>query len=39
MEKGEIVEMGSHAELLERGGRYARLYTEQFRAELEAVAA
>jgi len=39
MDKGEIVEMGSHAELLERGGRYARLYTEQFRAELEAVAA
>lgn len=36
MEKGEIKELGSHAELLERGGIYARLYAEQFRAELEA---
>jgi subfamily B ATP-binding cassette protein MsbA len=39
MEKGVIKEVGTHAELLERGGIYARLYAEQFRAELEAVAA
>jgi ABC-type multidrug transport system fused ATPase/permease subunit len=39
MEKGEIKEAGTHAELLEFGGIYAGLYTEQFRAELEAVAA
>jgi len=36
MEKGEIKEVGNHARLLEFGGIYARLYTEQFRAELEA---
>lgn len=36
MEKGEIKEVGSHAELLEQGGIYARLYAEQFRVELEA---
>lgn len=28
---GRIVERGTHAELLERGGLYARLYNEQFR--------
>ena len=39
MEKGEIKEAGTHAELLETGGIYAKLYAEQFRAELEAVAA
>lgn len=39
MEKGEIKEAGDHATLLARGGIYARLYAEQFRAELEAVAA
>lgn len=39
MEKGVIKEVGNHAELLEEGGIYARLYAEQFRAELEAVAA
>jgi ATP-binding cassette, subfamily B, bacterial len=27
---GQLVEQGSHAELLERGGRYAQLYEEQF---------
>ena len=37
MEKGEIKEVGSHAQLIETGGLYARLYAEQFRAELEAV--
>jgi subfamily B ATP-binding cassette protein MsbA len=36
MEKGEIQEMGTHAELIKQGGMYARLYAEQFRAELEA---
>ena len=39
MEKGEIKEAGNHAELLESGGIYAKLYAEQFRAELEAVTA
>ena len=39
MEKGVIKEAGTHAELLEEGGIYAKLYAEQFRAELEAVAA
>lgn len=39
MEKGEIKEIGTHAQLLEHGGIYARLYAEQFRVELEAVAA
>jgi len=33
--KGEIVERGTHAELLERGGLYARLYNEQFSRKLE----
>ena len=30
VEKGQIVERGTHAELLARGGLYARLYNEQF---------
>ena len=30
MEAGRIVEQGSHAELLARGGAYARLYNSQF---------
>ncbi len=30
MEEGQIVEQGSHAELLARGGHYARLYALQF---------
>jgi ATP-binding cassette subfamily B protein len=32
MEDGQIVEQGSHDELLERGGAYARLYNAQFQA-------
>ncbi len=35
MEKGEIKEIGSHSELLEAEGIYARLYAEQFKAELD----
>jgi subfamily B ATP-binding cassette protein MsbA len=30
---GELAELGSHAELIVRGGLYARLYAMQFRAE------
>ncbi len=30
MEDGQIVEKGSHAELLDRDGAYARLYASQF---------
>ena len=30
MESGQIVETGTHVELLERGGRYARLYSLNF---------
>ena len=32
-ERGHIVERGTHAELLARGGAYARLYREQFGAQ------
>jgi ATP-binding cassette, subfamily B, bacterial len=39
MEKGVVREIGSHAQLLARGGIYARLYAEQFHAELEATPA
>ena len=30
MEQGDIVESGTHAELLSRGGTYAKLYNSQF---------
>lgn len=30
MEEGDVVEMGRHEELLEKGGAYARLYNAQF---------
>jgi ATP-binding cassette subfamily B protein len=35
IEQGRIVEMGTHAELLRRRGHYYRLYTRQFRRQLE----
>jgi ABC-type multidrug transport system fused ATPase/permease subunit len=35
IDHGHIVEMGSHSELLELGGLYARLYQRQFRDDLE----
>jgi ATP-binding cassette subfamily B protein len=35
IEKGHIAEMGTHAELLRQGGQYYRLYTQQFRRQLE----
>jgi len=35
IEEGRITEMGSHAELLRQRGHYYRLYTRQFRQELE----
>lgn len=36
IEDGKIAEMGSHAELLRRRGKYYQLYTRQFRSQLEA---
>ena len=33
LEHGKIMERGSHEELLEQGGRYYRLYTDQFELE------
>ncbi len=35
IEDGRIAEMGTHAELLKERGHYYRLYTQQFRQELE----
>jgi ATP-binding cassette subfamily B protein len=37
MDAGRIVEQGTHAELLVRGGAYAALYNSQFAAPVEAV--
>ena len=33
LEAGEIVERGTHEELLARGGRYRQLYDKQYRFE------
>jgi ABC-type multidrug transport system ATPase subunit len=35
IEDGRIAEQGTHAELLRQRGHYYRLYTQQFRHELE----
>jgi len=35
IEDGRIAEMGTHAELLKKRGHYYRLYTQQFRLEME----
>ena len=38
LEKGEVVEQGSHAELVRSGGYYAELYQKQLlEEELEAI--
>lgn len=34
MERGKIIERGTHEELIERGGRYKRLYELQFAEEI-----
>jgi len=39
MEKGRIVETGTHAELLDAGGRYRSLYEIQFASEQESAGA
>jgi ATP-binding cassette subfamily B protein len=39
IEGGRVVEAGSHAELLARGGVYARLYAQQFRSRQGSVVA
>ncbi len=35
IEDGRVTEMGTHAELLRQRGHYYRLYTQQFRQEIE----
>ncbi len=35
IDNGGIAEMGSHSELMQKKGQYYRLYTQQFRFELE----
>ncbi|HEY5905858.1 MAG TPA: ABC transporter ATP-binding protein, partial [Actinomycetota bacterium] len=34
LDRGRVVEQGTHDELLERGGLYAQLYEQQFRGGL-----
>jgi subfamily B ATP-binding cassette protein MsbA len=38
MEAGRIIEMGTHAELLSKGGQYRKLYELQFADEEEELA-
>ena len=38
MDRGQIVERGTHEDLLELGGLYAQLYETQFRSQREAIA-
>ena len=33
LEKGQVVERGTHTELLAREGRYARFYAQQFQSD------
>ena len=35
IENGTIAEMGTHAELLRKRGKYYQLYTKQFRSQME----
>jgi ATP-binding cassette subfamily B protein len=35
LEKGKIAEQGNHTQLIQQGGHYYRLYTQQFRRTLE----
>jgi ATP-binding cassette, subfamily B, bacterial len=35
IEDGQIAEMGNHSDLLRLGGKYTKLYTQQFRQQLE----
>ncbi len=37
MDRGQIVERGTHAQLLELGGLYARLYETQFRSRMNEI--
>lgn len=37
IEDGRILEMGTHAELLRKGGKYFQLYTRQFRHQMQQV--
>lgn len=37
IEDGSILEMGTHAELLRKGGKYFQLYTRQFRHQMQQV--
>jgi ATP-binding cassette subfamily B protein len=39
VDSGEIVERGTHAQLVNRGGLYSRLYLEQFAADTESLGA